>query len=80
MKATREIDTRDDLAPLLRAARAYAGVGQQEVAERLGVSRQTVSVWERGATPVPPVARAGVIQGLLDLGAPESFFAGRGEW
>jgi len=65
------------MAALIRAARAYAGVGQDRVAERLGVSRPTVSAWERGANPIPPVARAGVIEGLIDLGAPPSFFDGR---
>jgi len=65
------------MAALIRAARAYADVGQDEVARRLGVSRPTVSAWERGQHPIPQVARAGVIEGLIDLGAPASFFDGR---
>ena len=73
----RENEREGDLAALIRAGRAYAGVGQEEVAKRLGVSRPTVSAWERGASPIPPVARAGVIEGLVDLGAPPSFFSGR---
>ena len=67
---TQEYETnRDDFADRLRAARAYAGIGQAQVADRLGVSRSTVSAWERGRTSVPPVARVGVIEGLIDLGA-----------
>lgn len=65
------------MAALIRAARAYAGVGQDQVAKRLGVSRPTVSAWERGETRIPTVARPGVIAGLIDLGAPADFFAGR---
>ena len=68
------------MAASMRAARAYAGVGQQEVAEFLGVSRETVSAWERGKTPVPVIARPGVIEGLVELsGIPREVFAGRKE-
>lgn len=59
---------------LIRAARAYARVDQKAVAERLGVSPRTVSAWECGKTAVPTVARPGVIEGLVDLGAPASLF------
>jgi transcriptional regulator with XRE-family HTH domain len=69
---------REDFAALLRAARAFTGLGQAEVADRLGVSRATVSAWERGYTPVPSIARVGVVQGLIDLGADPRFFSEEG--
>ena len=70
MKRTLRIETeREQFAASLRAARAYAGIGQAQVADRLGVSRSTVSAWERGYTDVPEIARLGVIEGLIDLGA-----------
>ena len=65
------------MAALLRAARAYLRADQEDVARRLGVSSGTVSAWERGKTRVSTVARPGVIQGLVDLGAPSRFFDGR---
>ena len=64
----------DTLARRIRAARAYAGVDQKAVANRLGVSAATVSAWERGAN-VPQISRPGLIEGLVDLsGLPRSFF------
>ena len=62
-------DRREDFAAQMRAARAYLRISQAQVADRLGVSRQTVSAWERGRSPVPLIARSGVIEGLIDLGA-----------
>ena len=60
---------------IIRAARAWADVDQRRVADRLGVSVATVSAWERGKTPVPTIARPGVIEGLSDLsGLPREFF------
>lgn len=68
------------MAASIRAARAYAGVGQQEVADHLGISRETVSAWERGKTRVPRIARPGVIEGLVELsGIPREVFAGQKE-
>jgi DNA-binding XRE family transcriptional regulator len=70
----------DTMAASIRAARAYAGVGQKEVADHLGVSRETISAWERGKTPVPRIARRGVIEGLVELsGISREVFAGRKE-
>ena len=70
----------EDLAARMRFARAYAGLGQAAVAERLGVSRATVSAWERGYTPIPTIARVGIVEGLADVsGLPESFFLEGGE-
>lgn len=43
----RKSETKARLAKNLRAARVRADLGQQTVAERLGVSRQTLSAWER---------------------------------
>ena len=45
-------DGKDDEMPrLLRAARAYAGVSQEELAERLGVSLATVVAIARAVSP-----------------------------
>ena len=41
-------DTGLGLAKRLRAARIIADLDQAGIAERIGVSRQTVSNWERG--------------------------------
>lgn len=65
------------MAACIRAARAYIRADQDEVGRRLGVSGATVSAWERGKTRVPTIARPGVIEGLIDLGAPASIFDGR---
>ena len=48
---------RDTLLPetVLRI-RAAHGLTQHQVALRLGVSQVSVSNWERGVHPVPPVA------------------------
>jgi transcriptional regulator with XRE-family HTH domain len=68
------------MAASIRAARAYAGIGQKEVADYLGISKETVSAWERGKTPVPHIARPGVIEGLVELsGIPREVFAGQEE-
>lgn len=69
---------REDFAARIRAARAYTGLGQAEVADRLGVSRATVSAWERGFSSVPSIARVGVVEGLIDLGADPRFFSEEG--
>lgn len=69
---------REDFAARIRAARAYVGLGQHEVAEYLGVSRATISAWERGYSPVPAIARLGIVEGLIDLGADPGFFAAEG--
>lgn len=62
-------DEREEFAARMRMARAYVGATQDEVADRLGVSRQTVSTWERGRVAVPVIARRAVVDGLIDLGA-----------
>ena len=41
-----------DLGSVLRAAREEAGLGQRELAQRLGVTIATLSRWETGARPV----------------------------
>jgi transcriptional regulator with XRE-family HTH domain len=38
------------LAERLRRSRLLAGLDQREIAERLGIARQTVSLWEIGKT------------------------------
>ena len=39
-----------DIGQKLKSARTSAGLTQEEVAEALGVSRQTISNWENGRT------------------------------
>lgn len=46
------VRTPDQLPPLLQALRKQAGLTQQEVALRLGVSQQTYSAMERNADKV----------------------------
>lgn len=38
----------------LKAARAYMGLTQAELADKLGVSRELVNSWENGKTEVKP--------------------------
>ena len=54
----------------LRTARVNAGRSQQWVADKLGVSRQTVLAWEQGQQTPSEVNRARIGQ-LLGLGADE---------
>ena len=43
----------------LKQLRCTAGLGQTELAERLGVSRQTIWAWEKGKRDIPtPQAKA----------------------
>jgi transcriptional regulator with XRE-family HTH domain len=50
-------DTRTaTLAARLRAARIFAGLDQTDLANDLGVARQTLSNWERDVATVPAVA------------------------
>lgn len=39
----------------LKAVRVTIGVTQQELADKLGVSRESVNAWETGKTEVKPV-------------------------
>lgn len=41
----------DELAARIRAARAYAGLGQKELAEKIGLSQQTQKRSEHAADP-----------------------------
>ncbi len=41
----------DGMGERLRAARMECGMSQQEVADQLEMSKQTVSAWERGERP-----------------------------
>lgn len=46
----------DDLAKIpLKAARVAAGMTQEELAEKIGVSRSSVIKWESGETKIRPV-------------------------
>lgn len=53
-----------DLAALLRDGRARAGWSQSQLAERVGVSRQWISLVETGKTSVEFDLAVGVLQAL----------------
>ena len=40
------------LGPLLRTARKSAGLSQEEVAQRMGITNQNVSSWELGKSKI----------------------------
>ena len=50
----------------LSAARKKSGMSQEEVAERLGVSRQTISKWETDET-LPDIRQTKTLAGLYRL-------------
>ncbi len=52
----------NDLAAAIRGGRLRAGLSQEQVAARAGVSRQWVGELERGK----PTAELGLVLGLLD--------------
>lgn len=54
------------MASELKIARIRADLEQAQVAEKLGVSQVTVSLWERGKREIPP-ARAKQLSELLSL-------------
>lgn len=39
------------MAKALETARAHAGLSQEKLAKRMGVSRPTIAAWEQGTTP-----------------------------
>lgn len=53
----------------LAAARRAAGVSQEDLAEKVGVSRQTLASVEKGRVAAPNQLLAGVIVALVALGA-----------
>ena len=53
-----------DLAPLLREARVRAGWSQRELSEKVGASRQWISLVENGKTTVEFDLVVGVLQAL----------------
>lgn len=59
-------DPPKDLPARLRAARAYAGISQGEMADQLGVSRTSIYYWERGDLPRAHALR-GVIESYVDV-------------
>lgn len=60
-------------AKLFKAARRMLGLNQSELARLLGVTRATVSNWERGT--VPPVARLAMETLERSLASPEKIRA-----
>ena len=60
-------------AKLFRLARRALGLNQSELARLLGVTRATVSNWERGT--VPPVARLAMETIERSLASPEKIRA-----
>ena len=69
-----ERTNRDEMAACLRAARAYIRADQKDVGERLGISAETVSAWERERYRIPAIAHPAIVEGLVDLGAPRRLF------
>jgi len=57
-----EVRTPKDVGQLIRARRRSAGLGQAELAERVGVSRQWIIATERGK----PGAELGLVLATLD--------------
>lgn len=62
----------------LRAYRAELGLNQQEFGKRTGVSRQTISLIERGDYS-PSVTLALKIAGVLNVCVEDVFYLGRKE-
>ena len=58
------------LGSSLFSARKKSGLSQEEVAEKLGVSRQTISKWENG-TSDPSTSNLIALAKLFDLSAEE---------
>jgi len=56
------VNSINDLASAVRGGRLRAGLSQEQVAARAGVSRQWVGELERGK----PTAELGLVLGLLD--------------
>lgn len=56
----------DSIGQLVRRGRERAGLGQGDLAERLGVRQQTVSRWEVGLA-VPRASRVRGLAEVLDL-------------
>lgn len=54
------------LAENLKATRKQAGLSQEQLAEKLGVSRQAVTKWETGAG-IPDIENIRAISALLDI-------------
>ena len=54
-----------NLGSNLYHARKKSGLSQEEVAEKLGVSRQTISKWETGET-LPDIRQAKRLAGRSD--------------
>lgn len=50
----------------IQSRRKVLGLTQEQLAERLGVSRQTVAKWETGETS-PDLANAGALAEVLDV-------------
>lgn len=62
---------------VLRVAMAAAGVSVNDLANQVGVSRQTVSAWRSG-TATPSGQHAAAVAGVLGLSADELFSPAEG--
>lgn len=67
-----------DIRNLVRQHRLMVGMTQQELADRLGVTRQTVLSIEKGKY-TPSVALALALAGVFDVGVEALFRLNKGE-
>lgn len=58
--------SRSNIAANLRFLRQRSGMTQEEVAERIGVSRQAVAKWERGDS-LPDILNCDALAELFDV-------------
>jgi hypothetical protein len=59
-------EDRERFAELLESAQIVLEVEDEELADRLGVSRPTIGRWVRGETAPHPIGRPGVLLELAD--------------
>ena len=59
----------EELQSRLAAARRAAGVSQEELAEKVGVSRQTLASVEKGRVAATNSLLAGIVVALVAVGA-----------
>jgi putative transcriptional regulator len=66
LAAKRKAVARPGIGGVIKAAREQAGLSQEQLAQKLGVTRQTVGSWERGKTQ-PSLTMIALLCKLLDI-------------